>query len=238
MTVTSVAREAGARARLLVVDDDDGVLNFLRRVLTSEGFEVALATSVAEARAAVQADAPQLVVLDLGLADDDGLELLAELRARTDVPVIVLTGRGAEHDRVLGLRMGADDYVVKPFSYLELVARIDTVLRRSAAQRPSSAPRVFGSIVIDTTSREVMKDGHLVDITAREFDLLAFLTASPRQVFSRQQLLEQVWASSAEWQDPATVTEHVRRLRGKLEDDPDQPRSIVTVRGVGYRFEP
>jgi DNA-binding response OmpR family regulator len=237
MTGMSVAHEAAVMARLVVVDDDEGVLNFLRRVLTSEGFEVTLASSVADARAAIETDRPNLVLLDLGLADDDGLELLAELRSGTDVPVIVLTGRGAEHDRVLGLRMGADDYIVKPFSYLELVARIDTVLRRSS-QRLSAAPRVFGSIVIDTTSREVSKDGRPIETTAREFDLLAFLTASPRQVFSRQQLLEQVWASSAEWQDPATVTEHVRRLRGKLEDDPDQPRSIVTVRGVGYRFEP
>jgi two-component system phosphate regulon response regulator PhoB len=237
MTGMSVAHDAAVRARLLVVDDDEGVLNFLRRVLTSEGFEVTLASSVADARAAIETERPSLVLLDLGLADDDGLELLAELRSGTDVPVIVLTGRGAEHDRVLGLRMGADDYIVKPFSYLELVARIDTVLRRSS-QRPVAAPRVFGSIVIDTASREVSKDGRPIDTTAREFDLLAFLTASPRQVFSRQQLLEQVWASSAEWQDPATVTEHVRRLRGKLEDDPDQPRSIVTVRGVGYRFEP
>jgi two-component system phosphate regulon response regulator PhoB len=237
MTGMSVAQEAAVRARLLVVDDDEGVLNFLRRVLTSEGFEVTLATSVSDARAAIKTDLPELVVLDLGLADDDGLELLAELRTDTDIPVIVLTGRGAEHDRVLGLRMGADDYIVKPFSYLELVARIDTVLRRSN-QRATVAPRVFGPIVIDTASREVSKDGRPIETTAREFDLLAFLTASPRQVFSRQQLLEQVWASSAEWQDPATVTEHVRRLRGKLEDDPDRPRSIVTVRGVGYRFEP
>jgi DNA-binding response OmpR family regulator len=237
MTGMSVAQEAAVRARLLVVDDDDGVLNFLRRVLTSEGFEVTLASSVADARTAITTGRPDLVVLDLGLADDDGLELLAELRSGADMPVIVLTGRGAEHDRVLGLRMGADDYIVKPFSYLELVARIDTVLRRSN-QRSVAAPRVFGPIVIDTSSREVSKDGRPIDTTAREFDLLAFLTASPRQVFSRQQLLEQVWASSAEWQDPATVTEHVRRLRGKLEDDPDRPRSIVTVRGVGYRFEP
>ena len=233
----SVAQEAVPKARLLVVDDDEGVLNFLRRVLTSEGFEVTLANTVADARAALQVASPHLVVLDLGLSDDDGLELLAELRADADLPVIVLTGRGAEHDRVLGLRMGADDYIVKPFSYLELVARIDTVLRRSA-QRKHTLPRVFGSIVVDTAAREVSKDGHLVETTAREFDLLAFLTASPRQVFSRQQLLEQVWASSTEWQDPATVTEHVRRLRAKLEDDPDHPRSIVTVRGVGYRFEP
>src|SRR5580765_6157797 len=149
MTGMSVAQEAAVRARLLVVDDDEGVLNFLRRVLTSEGFEVTLASTISDARAAIEADRLDLVLLDLGLADDDGLELLAELRSGTDVPVIVLTGRGAEHDRVLGLRMGADDYIVKPFSYLELVARIDTVLRRSN-QRPAVAPRVFGSIVIDT----------------------------------------------------------------------------------------
>jgi two-component system phosphate regulon response regulator PhoB len=222
---------------VLAVDDDTAILDMLSRILRSEGFDVIAVPSAEEAMASIRSHPPDVVLLDVMLADGDGFEVLAELRRDNQVPVILLTGRGDEPDRVLGLRMGADDYVVKPFSYAELVARIEAILRRTTPAQPG-AVRTFGPLHIDLASREVSLDGAPVETTAKEFDLLAFLSASPRQVFSRHQLLENVWASSSEWQDQATVTEHVRRLRLRIEDDPARPRWIVTVRGVGYRFEP
>jgi DNA-binding response OmpR family regulator len=151
--------------------------------------------------------------------------------------VILLTGRGAQADRVLGLKLGADDYVVKPFSPAEVAARITSVLRRA---RPEAAPArlEFDGLSIDLATREVSVRGTIVPTTAKEFDLLVFLARSPRQVFSRQQLLEQVWQSSSAWQSPDTVTEHVRRLRRRIEEDPENPRWILTVWSVGYRFQP
>ena len=209
----------------------------LARVLASEGFEVAQASNSVQALQAVKQARPDAVLLDVMLAGEDGFDVLAELRREHDIPVILVTGRGEEPDRILGLRMGADDYVVKPFSYPELVARIDTILRR-AGIRPSRPLRVFAGLTIDASSREVRLDERLIETTAKEFDLLVFLSSSPRQVFSREQILEHVWESSSKWQDDATVTEHVRRLRLKIEQDPEHPRWITTVRGVGYRFEP
>jgi DNA-binding response OmpR family regulator len=173
----------------------------------------------------------------------------------SDLPVVFLTGRAHEIDRIAGLKMGADDYVIKPFSAGELAARVESVLRRSRrgqyapAQAPTTAQNnsrspatatgiVMGELHLDPVTREVKVAGRLVDLTAREFDLLVFLAQSPRQVFSRAQLLDHVWASSSDWQTEATVTEHIRRLRRKIEADPDNPLWITTVRGVGYRFEP
>jgi len=183
---------------------------------------------------------PDLVLLDVLMPTTDGIELLQQIRVASDVPVIMLTALGNEADRVLGLRMGADDYVVKPFSAGELTARIDSVLRRTRSTNGDSEQVVQPSetLRIDATSRDVRVRGELVDLTAKEFDLLTFLAASPRQVFTRAQLLDHVWASSSEWQDTATVTEHVRRLRQKIEQDPENPLLLQTVRGVGYRFEP
>jgi DNA-binding response OmpR family regulator len=225
------------RGEILVVDDDPDVLGLVEAVLLAEGFVVRTAATSTEAIASVRADRPNVVLLDLMLADSDGLDVLTEIHALANVPVVLLTGRGAEADRVLGLRMGAEDYIVKPFSPLELVARIDNILRR-VSQRPGSRPLKFGGLCLDLDSREVLVDGKLIPTTAKEFDLLAYLAASPRQVLSRNQLLQQVWASSSEWQDEATVTEHVRRLRLKIESDPERPRWIITVRGLGYRFDP
>jgi two-component system, OmpR family, phosphate regulon response regulator PhoB len=219
------------------VDDDPAILGMLQRVLATEGFDVQGVATAREAMAVIATRLPDVVLLDVNLADEDGFDVLAEVRRSHDVPIILVTGRGEEPDRVLGLRMGADDYVVKPFSYPELVARIGSVLRRSAP-RPTAAALAFGRLELDTASREVRVDGRLIETTAKEFDLLSFLAASPRQVFSRHQLLQHVWESSSEWQDPATVTEHVRRLRLKIEENPESPSWIVTVRGVGYRFEP
>jgi DNA-binding response OmpR family regulator len=235
MTGMSVAQEAAVRARLLVVDDDEGVLNFLRRVLTSEGFEVTLATSVSDARAAIKTDLPELVVLDLGLADDDGLELLAELRTDTDIPVIVLTGRGAEHDRVLGLRMGADDYIVKPFSAGELVARIRAIQRRGRAPSARRAPIAVGSITLDPASRAVTKDGEPIELAAKEFDLLKFLMSHAGEVVGREEIMDEVW--DPHWFGPTkTLDVHISWLRKKIEDEPSAPTYITTVRGVGFRF--
>jgi DNA-binding response OmpR family regulator len=208
----------------------------LARVLGSEGFSVDGVTSAAAAISRLRSEVPDVVLLDIGLADADGFEVLAALRNQLDVPVILVTARGAETDRVRGLRIGADDYVVKPFSYPELAARIDNLLRR-VGRSPEPTMREFGPLSIEIAAREVRLNGELVATTAKEFDLLAFFAAAPGRVFTREELLRQVWASSSEWQDPATVTEHVRRLRLKIEDDPERPRWITTVRGVGYRFD-
>ncbi|HEX2192904.1 MAG TPA: response regulator transcription factor [Acidimicrobiales bacterium] len=228
----------GSRASVLVVDDEAVVRSLLVRYLEVEGYTVEEAADAETALDCLSRREPDLVVLDVMLATDDGLDLLTELRQRSSVPVILLTARGDEADRVLGLKLGADDYVVKPFSPPELAARIASVLRRAAPARPPSTVLTFGDLSIDLAAREVTVRGTLVETTAREFDLLAFLAGSPRQVFTRAQLLDQVWGSSDEWQDPGTVTEHVHRLRRKIETDHERPRWLRTVRGVGYRFEP
>jgi len=235
---TGAASGGSSRARVLIVEDDAEMRGLLTRLLAAEGYQTqAVATSM-EALAAPDAD---LVLIDIVLGDEDGRDLLQELRQISDVPVVFLTGRGHEMDRIAGLKMGADDYIVKPFSSGELSARVESVLRRSGARTqkiPSGNGLQFGPLRIDPGTREVELDGVLVELTAKEFDLVLFMARSPRQVFSRQQLLEQVWASSSEWQDEATVTEHIRRVRRKIEVDPDGPVWITTVRGAGYRFEP
>lgn len=214
------------------------VREVVARYLERDGYEVhELADGDSAARWLGQHRA-DLVILDVMLPERDGLSLLRELRRRDDVPVILLTARTDEIDRVTGLELGADDYVVKPFSPRELVARVRTVLRRAHETRPAAERIEVRDLVIELTAREVHLAGRPVSLTAKEFDLLALLARWPRQVFSRAQLLEQVWDSSSEYQDPATVTVHVGRLRQKLERDPDEPQFITTVRGIGYRFEP
>jgi DNA-binding response OmpR family regulator len=234
-----VSAEVGVK--ILIVEDDPDISDLLRRVLESDGYEVEAVSDSAGALKAMATGPPDLVLLDVVLGGEDGRDLLVKLREKSDVPAVFLTGRGLEMDRIAGLRMGADDYIVKPFSRGELSARIETVLRRSRPvvhERKPAAPGMnFGDLRIDLTTREVERAGELIELTAMEFNLLAFLASSPRQVFSRQQLLQNVWESSSEWQDEATVTEHIRRVRRKIEEDPDHPRWITTVRGVGYRFE-
>ena len=224
---------------LLLVDDDRDLRALLTTHFTAEGFSLRTASTMNEALAAVAERAPDLVLLDIVLGTEDGRDVLRELRQLSDVPVIFLTGRGLESDRIAGLKMGADDYVVKPFSLGELSARVESVLRRGTRPAPATTNAMdFGTLVINDHTHEVTLNGELLELTAKEYSLLVFLAASPRQVFSREQLLEHVWSSSGEWQNEATVTEHIRRLRHKIESDPESPKWITTVRGFGYRFEP
>jgi DNA-binding response OmpR family regulator len=228
-------------SRVLVVDDEPMVRDVLTRYLEREGFDVRSAGDGLEALERVAEVEPDLILLDLMLPRVDGYEVFTRLRdAGRRIPVIMLTARGDETDRIVGLELGADDYVTKPFSPREVVARVRSVLRRAdGPDQTAAAPPVvtFGDIEIDTARREVHRRGELVKLTRKEYDLLAHLAGSPGVTFTRTQLLEDVWDFA--WDgDSATVTVHVRRLREKLEEDPSEPRRIVTVWGVGYRFEP
>jgi two-component system, OmpR family, phosphate regulon response regulator PhoB len=223
--------------RVLVVDDDRTSRVLARAALEHDGFDVVEAAEGSDALDVLARDQTDLVVLDVNLPAMGGFEVLAKVRLRHSLPVIMLTGRDSETDRVLGLELGADDYIVKPFSPRELASRVRAVLRRTAPESAVSEHLVHGPLRIDLTTREASLDGKLVDLTTREFDLLAFLAKSPRRVYSRAQLLDHVWSSTPDWQDSATVTEHVRRLRAKIERDGDHAW-IRTVRGVGYAFEP
>jgi DNA-binding response OmpR family regulator len=230
---------AAARTRVLVVDDEPTVREVVVGYLRRDGHEVAEADTGPGALELIDREAFDLVVLDMMLPGVNGLDILRRIRSAGDMPVIMLTARAEESDRVAGLELGADDYVVKPFSPRELAARVNGVLRRAAPKAEAASDVMsFDGLVIDSRSREVRRDGELVEMTPKEFDVLAHLAASPRQVFSRADLLRDVWQSSPEWQDPATVTVHVRRIRNKIEADPENPRWITTVWGVGYRFEP
>jgi len=231
---------ASAGNGVLIVDDEPMVREVVARYLEVDGFEVHEVADGAEALDWLQGHRPQLVVLDVMLPGVDGLSVLRHLRASGDTPVILLTARAEEVDRIVGLELGADDYVVKPFSPRELAVRVRTVLRRAAAPPAmgSTDTLTFDGLRIDLATREAAVDDEVVPLTPKEFDLLAFLAASPRQVFSRRQLLSQVWDSSPDYQDPATVTVHIGRLRQKIEAHPDAPRWLTTVWGVGYRFEP
>ena len=224
---------------ILVVDDEPMVREVLTNYLDVEGFDVIEAGDGEEAVTAIAEHSPALVLLDLMLPKRNGLEVLTFIRNTSQMPVILLTARGEEADRRRGLEAGADDYVVKPFSAREVVARVKTVLRRSG-DLGENGPLLteFGDIVVDPARRVVHKNGRPVDLPRKEFDLLTCFLAHPGEAMSREDLLQKVWASSTEWQDPSTVTVHVRRLRGRLETDPSAPAHFVTVFGVGYRFEP
>jgi DNA-binding response OmpR family regulator len=229
-----------AEARVLVVDDEPIVREVLSRYLSREGFEVETAADGQAALEAFEATRPELVVLDLMLPRMDGLEVFRRIRARNGAAVIMLTARGEETDRVVGLELGADDYIAKPFSPREVVARVRAVLRRTrdaTTTAPGEEILRFRELEVDTRTREVRADGRRVELTPKEFDLLHFMATSPRTVFNRLYLLDQLWDASFDG-DPSTVTVHVRRLREKIELDPSNPRHLVTVWGAGYRFEP
>lgn len=225
------------RRCILIVDDDPDARLLASEALQEHGFDVVEAADGEAALHLISCRAPDLVVLDLGLPGIGGLDLLKWLRDRGTLPVILLTGRSGQADRVVGLELGADDYIVKPFDPREMVARVNAVLRRGQSA-PPSARLDYGELTIDLATRDVRCRGELIELKAREFDLLAFMAASPRRVFSREQLLEGVWESSSDWQDSSTVNEHVHRLRRKLETDSSEPQWIETVRGAGYRFLP
>jgi two-component system, OmpR family, response regulator ResD len=226
------------RGSVLVVDDEPTIAEVVARYLERAGYSTAIAHDGDQALACAERRRPDLVVLDLMLPGVDGLEVMRRLRGRPTPPgVILLTAKGEESDRVIGLRLGADDYVVKPFSPAELVARVDAVLRRVDRPVEEAESLVVGEIRIDPTSRQVTLAGDPVVLTQREFDLLLFMARHPHQVFSRNQLMDAVWQYSF-YSDTSTVTVHIRRLRSKLERDPGHPRHLETVWGVGYRFAP
>lgn len=228
--------ERDGPATILVVDDDPSFLHLVRGLLERDDHEVVQATDGESALAEVERRAPDLIVLDIEMPGMSGLELLSRLRPRVRAPVIVVSGREAESERVLAFDLGADDYVVKPFLSREFAARVRAALRR--ARFAPDATLLFPGIEIRVGAREVKVDGKPVALTPREFDLLAYLASRAGQVISRRQLLEDVWRSSEGWQDPATVTEHVRRVRRKIEPDPSKPRWIRSVRSAGYSFDP
>ena len=224
---------------ILVVDDEPSIGEVVSIYLQRAGYRVTVARDGQAALDAIEQRMPDLVVLDLMLPKVDGLDITRRLRAQGDTPIIMLTARREESDRITGLEMGADDYVVKPFSPQELVSRVKAVLRRTRGSSPGSIEHAleFEGLRIDPQARSVHVYGHEESLTAREFDLLWQLARHPRQVFSREQLLDLVWGMT-EYVDPGTVTVHVRRLREKIESDPSNPHHIQTVWGVGYKFEP
>jgi len=224
---------------ILIVDDEAIVREVVSQYLTQDGFTVEVAADGTEALARFAIARPDLVLLDLMLPGIDGLEVCRRIRTQSNVPIIMVTAKSDEIDTIIGLGVGADDYIGKPFSPRELVARIKAVLRRAATPPPVAEgdPLRFGMLIIRPDRRQVTVSGQSVDLTSREFDLLEFLARHPGQVFTRDELLDKVW----DWSyasDGGTVTVHVRRLRQKIEADPEKPRHVKTVWGVGYKFEP
>ena len=221
---------------VLVVDDEPMVRDVVSRYLERDGHRVVTAGDGEAARGLIEAETPSLVLLDVMLPGrTDGLELCRWIRSTSDLPVILLTARVEETDRIVGLELGADDYVTKPFSPRELATRVQTVLRRARNGRPPREHVSAGPLEIDAARREARRGGELLSLTAKEFDLLWFLASNPNRVFSRDQLMHRVWGYSAAL-DTGTVTVHVRRLREKLEENPSEPRLLETVWGVGYRL--
>ncbi len=224
---------------ILVVEDEPNIREIVSLYLKRAGFEVVALEDGVQAQEWLSRKLPEMIILDLMLPGVDGYQLTTEVRARSDVPIIMLTSRREEIDRIAGLEMGADDYVVKPFSPQELVSRVRAVFRRTrpkGAEAPEPVLEV-GDLRIDPNTRQVMLSDQPFDLTAKEFDLLLLLATNPRRVFSREQLLERVWGGS-DYIDPGTVTVHIRRLREKVEENASNPDHIITVWGIGYRFDP
>ena len=225
--------------RILVVDDEPQVLEVLKLYLTRDGFRVNIAADGQAALAEFETHAPDLIVLDLMLPKVEGLEVFRRIRAKHATPIIMLTAKGDELDRVVGLELGADDYIVKPFSPREVVARVKNVLRRAVStpvEDDAEKPVVNGELEIDPRTRLVQVGVRRVELTGKEFDLLYFLAQHPGQVFTRAQLLDRVWGYEF-FGDASTVTVHIRRLREKIEANPAEPQYLATVWGVGYKFE-
>ncbi|WP_441248479.1 response regulator transcription factor [Kitasatospora sp. McL0602] len=241
MTENPAVSAPGPVGRILVVDDDPTVAEVVAGYLTRAGYQVDRAADGRQALARAESFRPDLLVLDLMLPEIDGLEVCRRLRATehgATLPVVMLTAKGDEADRILGLELGADDYVTKPFSPRELVLRVQSVLRRARAATPPPAPGLLtaGDLTLDPQARRASRNGRELALTLREFDLLAFLLRHPGTAFGREELMQRVWGW--DFGDLSTVTVHVRRLREKIEDDPAAPALISTVWGVGYRFDP
>jgi DNA-binding response OmpR family regulator len=223
---------------VLVVDDEPIVRDVVARYLERDGHRTLQAASGDEARCLLEREPPALVVLDVMLPGLNGLELCRWLRSRSDVPIVMLTALGEEADRIVGLEIGADDYMTKPFSPRELAVRVRNLLRRTATPASGATEMIsFGDVVVDPAAREARKRDRLLRLTLKELDLLLFFASNPRQVFSRDQLMDRVWGYQTAL-DTGTVTVHVRRLRTKIEDDPSRARYLETVFGAGYRFTP
>ena len=222
---------------VVIVDDDRDVRQSIRAVLEGDGFRVTPMGEGEPLLAMRHEHHPDLVILDLALPGVQGLDVLRRLQNEGRIPAIVVSSKASETDRIVGLEMGADDYLAKPFSPQELLARAHAVLRRTTHECPCDTLE-YNGFRIDMSCRDVVVDGEEIELTSLEFNLLAFLATSPRQVFSRETLLDRVWGSSSEWQTAATVSEHIHRLRRKLELDATSPRRIETLRGAGYRFVP
>ena len=225
--------------KIAVVEDEPNISNVVSLYLERAGFEVSTYPDGLTAFDAFAEKLPDLVILDVMLPGMDGFSLIRSIRDRSDIPVILLTSRREESDRIAGLELGADDYVVKPFFPQELVSRVRAVLRRlqSKPDSPSQGTIEVGNLTINPTTREVSVNGNVVILTAKEYDLLYHLASHPRQVFTRDQLLGNIWGLR-DYIDPSTVTVHIRRLREKIENDPTAPEHLVTAWGVGYKFEP
>jgi DNA-binding response OmpR family regulator len=237
MTSADLPADNEIVSTVLVVDDEPIIRDVVVRYLEEEGFRTLQAGDGETARGLLEQETPSLVVLDLMLPGTDGLTLCRWIRSRSDLPVIMVTALGEETDRIAGLELGADDYVSKPFSPRELVARVKAVLRRTSPNAAKAELIETGDLVVDSGRREARKAGQLLRLTSLEFDLLWFLISHPNRVFSRGQLMSRVWGYTSAL-DTGTVTVHVRRLRAKIEDDPSRPRHLETVWGAGYRFSP
>jgi two-component system response regulator RegX3 len=236
MTIAGVSPKPSGR-RLLVVEDEQAISEPFCRALAREGFEPVLASTLAEARMRLKEHAPDLVLLDLRLPDGDGRELARELRATSQLPIIMLTARGSEVDRVVGLELGADDYVVKPFAAAEVIARIRAVLRRSRQGEARQDRLTAGEVMIDVPARRAWLQGRELSLTRKEFDLLVRLARNAGEVVTREDLMSDVWDEN--WfGSTKTLDVHMAALRRKLGEDSSSPRHIHTVRGVGFRFAP
>ncbi|HJU57828.1 MAG TPA: response regulator transcription factor [Actinomycetota bacterium] len=221
-------------ARILLVEDESSISDPLAELLRREGFTAVVASNLEQARDALAKDAPDLILLDVMLSDGDGRDLARDIRKDSDVPIVMLTARGEEIDRVVGLELGADDYVVKPFSARELTARIRAIMRRGRSSDPNR-PLEIDQLRLDPASRTLTKAGEPIELAAKEFDLVAFLMSHAGEVVRREQIMDEVW--DPHWFGPTkTLDVHISWLRKKIEDDPSNPRYITTVRGVGFRF--
>jgi DNA-binding response OmpR family regulator len=238
MRTKPIATHNPGMSTVLVVDDEPIVRDVVVRYLRRDGFATLEAGTGEAALTLLERELPSLVVLDVMLPGTDGLEVCRHIRASSDIPIVLLTARGDEADRIVGLELGADDYVTKPFSPRELAIRVRNLLRRTAPPRTHGPELIrFGSVEVDGAAREVRRDGEALKLTLKEFDLLWFMVSNPRRVFSRDQLMDRVWGYTSAL-DTGTVTVHIRRLREKIEELPSRPLHLETVWGVGYRFTP